>query len=951
MFMGKLTGWALLCGLVLCTSVWAQEAKPALPPAGKLASFETDADNPFIINVGTISRVAKNATDGQYSLRVEIKGAEGTFWPGLWLWPKADRNWTGRKALVMDIFVETPDAFELRTQLQAEPYKENAQSTLGTMHPGWNKGVTLNLGDFGWADLSRVTSLALFLAGPRRDIVYYVDNMRWEMEPPMTGPGALGWLNVRDFGASGSDYETTATTTEGSNQITVAEVGDFKVGQGVTVSRCNIRYVQPTLSGPGEPYSTSRKLGDAMEIRGYDGTAGSWLTYILEVDGPGPTFRWKDELAKPWKGTKVPITFDWQKLSAGMEVKFKQQEWVPGNMVTFAARDQLVSTITRIEGKTLTLAQVPNRSATDAVVRHTDRDAIQATINRALKLKQNVFCPAGRYRIPGGLQIRKASALCFEGSSGQDTVLDISDGDGSCLGIYGCTEVTVRNLRMVGHTGLADAPLSFTTSSNYGYWPNGLKGCNAVGMSENERVLIENVHVARMSNEAFYAQGPVREGSKEPPLYQKSLTYLRCSVTDCAANAFNNNDRGENTSILYCRVDGAGWHAAEMPARFLRVIGSYFRNCGAITVGDMSHRFEDLHELGCGQAFVSNNVFEGIGRCGGVYVGHGSGQVVISNNLFINFNGNAITVSSATVRPTIPWFKPDAQLDWGSFPSRSVIASGNIIDLTYTGDDARYRSGFVVDGNEVTISDNQVYVRGKVDPKVTGITLRDPALNVDIHDNLIRNCGTGLTTGRVMSRVTAMIDPTTFMESSLPLEWRFSHLYRDWNVVWLDKGAVVGTSVLDSYDPSTLRFKLKAPRTLKVGDVFEVYPPAGANWNIHNNTITGCPIPVRLDSYGSETSRLAGNVISRGEATGVKFAVEVRGRFKFLNNTFHGFDEPTGAVLGLFPDRMGRPLPNLYRDNIFEQCSAVVGESEKGLWEAAMKSGNLFLNCAAAPKP
>ena len=32
-----------------------------------------------------------------------------------------------------------------------------------------------------------------------------------------------GWLNVRDFGASGSKFETTAATTAGSKQITVAE--------------------------------------------------------------------------------------------------------------------------------------------------------------------------------------------------------------------------------------------------------------------------------------------------------------------------------------------------------------------------------------------------------------------------------------------------------------------------------------------------------------------------------------------------------------------------------------------------------------------------------------------------------------------------------------------------------------------------------------------------------
>ncbi|MBM3889097.1 MAG: hypothetical protein FJ388_08215 [Verrucomicrobia bacterium] len=55
------------------------------------------------------------------------------------------------------------------------------------------------------------------------------------------------WLNVRDSGASGSAFETIGSILAGSKQITVKNVGDFKVGQGVMVSRCNIRYVNPTL--------------------------------------------------------------------------------------------------------------------------------------------------------------------------------------------------------------------------------------------------------------------------------------------------------------------------------------------------------------------------------------------------------------------------------------------------------------------------------------------------------------------------------------------------------------------------------------------------------------------------------------------------------------------------------------------------------------------------------
>ena len=931
-----------LFSLLLTSLALAQDAPPA-PATGRVASFETEADSQFVLKADAIgTRTKEHATDGQWALRVQFKGSDKPSWPGLWLYPKTEPNWSARQLLVMDIFLETPDPVDLGAQLCALDRTDAITASLGKLRPGWNKGITLCLQDFGW-DLRRVANLVLYLGSPPKDVVYTIDNVRWEV---LTGPpGRDGWLNVQDVGASGSEFETTAAATAGSNQITVAEVGDLQVGQQITVSKCNIRYLRPTQWGPGEPYSTSKPLGDALEMRGYDGSGGSWLTYLLEVDSADPvTFRWKSDLAKPWVASRVPVTYDWQKLSGGTEVRFKRQEWKPGQMVTFSARDQLVGTIEQIEGKVITLSEPANRTATGAVVRHTDREAVQKAINLALKRKCNVFFPSGHYRIPGGLQVTKPSAIRLEGANAETTVLDISDGEGACFGLYGGTEVTIRNFTMVGHTGLAEGPQSFTTSTGYGFWPNGLKGCNAVGMSGTERVLIENVHASRMANEAFYAQGPARTSSGEPAYGQKSLTYLRCSVTDCAANAFNNNDAAENTSVLYCRVDGAGWHAAEMPAKFLRVQGCYFRNTGPITVGDMSHRTEDLNILGCGQAFVCDNVFEGIGRCGGIVVNHGSSQVVITGNLFINYNGDAITVSSTTVRPPVgSVLKPENDL--GSYPSRSAVITGNIIDLTYNGENPINRTGIRVDASEVTIADNQIYVRGQLDPRVTGIKLGEPALHLTVHDNLIRNCGTGLLATRANSRVTQVIDSTTFVESSLPIEWRYSHHYEGWNVVWLEGGKPVGTSVLDSYDPGTLRFKLKAPRDLKVGDGFEVYPPTGANWSLHDNTITGCLSPVVLDNYGSVTSQFSRNLISRGGAVSVKAAVSVQGWYKLLGNQISGFDEAGSVGLQLAPDRLGKPLPNVYRGNLLSSCAVGVSESAPGLWEASSREENNFVGC------
>jgi hypothetical protein len=691
------------------------------------------------------------------------------------------------------------------------------------------------------------------------------------------------WLNVYDFGASGSKFETTAATTDGSNQITVANVGDFKVGQGVMVSKCNICYVNPTLWGPGEPYVGASK-DTGLEIRGYDGSVGSWIVFLLEIDSAGPTFRWSDDLARSWEGMKVPINYDWQPLVGGIEVRFSRRDWKPGHMISFSARDQLVSVIEKIEGNVLTLRANANRTANDAIVKHCDSMALQATIDRAIREKKNVFIPVGRYRLSSGLFVRNASAIAIEGQSSEDTILDITDGQGACLALVQGTEVTVRNLRLVGHTGLVEQPGAFRTSSGFSFWACTLKSCSGASITGTERVLFENVHASHMASECFISYGPYRRGTEEPKQYTKSATFLRCSVTDCAANAFNNCDFAENTSVLYCRIDGAGWHTYEGSGRFVRFIGNYVRNAGPVTIGDIPHtlpREDHYHDLGIGQAIVRDNVFEGIGRCGGVTVIYGTRQVVVANNLFINYNGNAIHASSATVH--------------NNYPSKNITISGNIIDLTYAGEKPATRIGINVSTSDTLVHDNQVYVRGTYDQKVTGIQIRDGALNVRVHDNLIRNCGRGITTQRLSGTITETTDSRTFRQTGLPLEWRTSHLYRNWNLIWLRENKPAEQSVIDGYDAMALQFRLKEPHDMKIGDCFEVFPPS-ANWNIHDNTITGCARPIMLASHGSDTSFFRDNLIERGGATNVTQAIVVTGQFKLVDNHVIGFDEKKGDV-------------------------------------------------------
>ncbi len=756
-------------------------------------------------------------------------------------------------------------------------------------------------------------------------------------------PQPLGWLNARDLGASGSRYQTVASTTAGSRQITVADPGDFKVGQGVMVSKCFVRYTDARLWGPRDKYGHGQPLGDALQMRGYDGSSGSWTVFIIDTDGTNPsTYRWSDDLGRTWKETKVPLTDQWHALSGGTEVRFGKLDWDAGYTVTFSARDQLVSVIEEIEGNVLTLQDPANRTVQDAVVRHNDQVALQRALDAALKQKRNLFIPRGYYRLATGLTINNASGIVVQGGSAPDTIFDIGEGVGSCFRVVGGTEVALRNLTMVGHTGFdgRDQAGHLRTKGAQGVWGFYLKPCSALNIRNTERVLVENCHASRMSAECFYSQGRSRQGTQEPKAYTKSITYLRCSVEDSARNAFNNNDMAENTSVLHCRIRNVGGCSWEGASRFVRFIGNYVRNSGTVAMGNIRSRDARFEQLASGQHIIADNVFEE-GVCYGgcaIRAAAGANQVIIRNNIFVNYGTSAIEIRGTGSNRDMP--------------ARTAAIIGNIMDLTSLAETPAARIAVDVSADDVIIADNQIYSRGEPDPTLTAFTFREPAMNLQAHDNLVRNCGYGIVTTRAQSTVSEVIDPRTFCSyrGRVPNLWRQSHRYRGWQVVWLRGTKPVGVSTIEAYDPDTLQFKLTDPREMKVGDVFELRAPAALNWQIHDNIVTGCLSPIVLDSYGSTACLFRDNLISRGGAAAVKQAVQVRGSFQFIGNHFTGFDEQGSAVLGLYLNRSGKPPLSIYRNNTFENCASVVSESQEGLWAAAATGGNTYLGCKSVPQ-
>ncbi len=739
-------------------------------------------------------------------------------------------------------------------------------------------------------------------------------------------PPTRGWVNVRDYRASGSTFETKGDIEAGSKRLSVAKVGDFKPGQGIVVYGARTRFEDARVYDPGQMYR-SKPIKDQVELRGFDGKQTFWRTFVLDIDGEKPaTFRWSKDIANTWT-VKVAVTGDWQTLSDGVAVRFKTKAWRKGTLITFHARNDLITEIVAVEGNVLVLKDAAATAAKAARVRHHDSAAIQRALKAALAQQRNLFIPSGHYRLDRGFTVGTDQSIWIEGENPAHTVLDISEGKGPVIRLSKTKDVTLRNMRMVGHTGLGDIPLNFRRADRSSFWTMNLRSCNAVSINGGAaRTWIENVHASRMSSECFYAQGPMRRGLKpDPKYYQRSLTYFRCTVTDVLFNAFNNNDFGDNTNILYCLVNGASnfW---EGPARFVRCIGNHVRNCHNYgTFGNTRHRVESFNHLGAGQTVIADNVFEGLEKGDGERAsraGRGptvvgpANEVIITNNTFVNFSsGTALRIG----------LHPDP-----GYPTGHVTVSGNMIDLTAEPDRiANLRAGILVATSDVVLSNNQIYVRGDADPNVTGIQIEGAAINVSVHDNIIRNCYYGLLSSRASTSVTEVLAADAFKAGrEIIKEWEYSHRYRGWYVHWLS-GVNAGTlSAFAGFDAKTLAFTLKEPLLMNEGDRF-AYFPGQANWSIHHNTISGCTRPVVLDGYGSDTSLFTDNLIARGLATGVKEALVVKGNFTVTRNVFAGFDEPNSKALVVYPDPLGRSWADRCTGNLFRKCTQSK-ETKKG---------------------
>lgn len=715
----------------------------------------------------------------------------------------------------------------------------------------------------------------------------------------MTSTYRGGWINASEHDASGSEFQSIGKTRTGSNEIAVGDIGDFKVGQGVTVSNCNLHYYG-MLYNAAEPYlaKNQKTLGDEMEFRGLDENK-AWQTFVIHFEKTEPvTFSWmavdsalqRDISDHPqysqaykwcWQGKKLPINNEWFTLADGVQARFKKLDWQPGESVSFHARNRLIAQITGVKGRTLVLSEHATIDASNAVVRHHDQTALQSAVDKAIVERKALFIPAGRYRLSTGLGIRNAS-LRVEGAHREQTILDVTEDNTAVFWISGGRDVAVTNLGMSGHTGFMKLPGNtyFPTASGFAFWPTAnqqmeVKGCAAANIVSTEHILFEDINVTGMASEAFYLHGSDRYGGKpyvQAPhegmselqkQYTRSCTFHRCKVFDCAFNAFNNNDFAENTSILHCHVERVG-NFCESACRFLRIIGNYVKDCNFSGLNG-NGRGENPNEIDRMQAIISDNVFEG-GRWGyGISVNNPVSETIISNNLFVACSkAPAIAICNRGQR---------------GFPAKGTVSiTGNNIDLScreeFPDND---RVGIVVSGANVIIANNHIYDRGPVSEKVTGISISDDSVNVHVHDNAICNCYYGIRAGartyvnrgdgkgrfeflHTESEVAETLGSSSFRDKELS----FASNYRAWKLRWSTGSNSGKVSTVKNFDHNTRTVTLKEEIRMLPGDRFEVCPKF-ANWQIHHNTVEASMKPFAIDLFSDDGVLLKDNVIISDE--------------------------------------------------------------------------------------
>lgn len=145
--------------------------------AQTISSFETPEQVKALQPSGLQAEpVREHATDGQFSLRVTVKGSQTDSWPGLTYVP-ANKDLSQAAILAFDVF--NPQDFPVALSFRIDDASGKSHFAGSEIQPGPNS-IELWLTSLKFdLDMKNIAKVYPYFRMPRKDVVLYFDNMRF----------------------------------------------------------------------------------------------------------------------------------------------------------------------------------------------------------------------------------------------------------------------------------------------------------------------------------------------------------------------------------------------------------------------------------------------------------------------------------------------------------------------------------------------------------------------------------------------------------------------------------------------------------------------------------------------------------------------------------------------------------------------------------------------------
>jgi hypothetical protein len=239
-------------------------------------------------------------------------------------------------------------------------------------------------------------------------------------------------VNVKWYGASGSDQTTTGSIDSGSNSLTVASVIDFEVGQGIAIDNAGpnsvkeVASLQITADATADGNVTVTLDGVSTDVAVLNGdTAVTVADKIRNTTFTGWTTGGASgtdtvTFTSDTYGDKTDATY-----SAGTT-------GATGTMstTTQGVNDPLITEISSIDSgtNTITLVDAAGTTVSDVTVNHDDTVSFQDAVNAVEPVGGVVFIPRGTFKISSPLIMKSGVSIVGVGGIAQSIIYNSSSG-------------------------------------------------------------------------------------------------------------------------------------------------------------------------------------------------------------------------------------------------------------------------------------------------------------------------------------------------------------------------------------------------------------------------------------------------------------------------------------------------------------------------------------------